>query len=94
VTDATASVPWFSEIGLDDVLLVGGKHASLGEMYRELSDYPEFAIFLLECRIDSISLNPNAALPTMRLVIAAERSSTVIPLSDVPATTTTLQVAT
>jgi pyruvate, water dikinase len=31
------SVRFFSEIGLDDVSLVGGKNASLGEMYRELS---------------------------------------------------------
>src|SRR5581483_9988632 len=28
---------WFSEIGIDDVPLVGGKNASLGEMVRELS---------------------------------------------------------
>ena len=30
-------VRWFSEIGAGDVPLVGGKNASLGEMYRELS---------------------------------------------------------
>jgi pyruvate,water dikinase len=30
-------VRWFSEIGIDDVPLVGGKNASLGEMYRSLS---------------------------------------------------------
>ena len=29
-------VRWFSEIGIADVPLVGGKNASLGEMYREL----------------------------------------------------------
>ena len=28
---------WFDEIGIDDVPLVGGKNASLGEMYRELA---------------------------------------------------------
>jgi pyruvate,water dikinase len=28
---------WFENIGLDDVPLVGGKNASLGELYRELS---------------------------------------------------------
>ena len=27
-------VRWFEELGLDDVPLVGGKNASLGEMYR------------------------------------------------------------
>ena len=30
-------VRWFEELGLDDVPLVGGKNASLGEMYRELT---------------------------------------------------------
>lgn len=29
-------IKWFSELGLNDVPLVGGKNASLGEMYREL----------------------------------------------------------
>lgn len=39
--DAMSSIPnfirWFSDLGIDDVPLVGGKNASLGEMYRELS---------------------------------------------------------
>lgn len=30
-------IKWFEEIGIDDIPLVGGKNASLGEMYRELS---------------------------------------------------------
>ena len=30
-------IRWFHEIGLADVVLVGGKNASLGEMYRELT---------------------------------------------------------
>ena len=30
-------VRWFSDIGMDSVPLVGGKNASLGEMYRELT---------------------------------------------------------
>lgn len=30
-------IRWFSELGVGDVPLVGGKNASLGEMYRELS---------------------------------------------------------
>lgn len=39
-TDVVSSsdlVRWFDQIGMDDVELVGGKNASLGEMYRELS---------------------------------------------------------
>jgi pyruvate,water dikinase len=35
--DAAMYVRWFSDIGLADVPLVGGKNASLGEMYRHLS---------------------------------------------------------
>jgi pyruvate,water dikinase len=30
-------IKWFSDITIDDVALVGGKNASLGEMYRELT---------------------------------------------------------
>jgi pyruvate,water dikinase len=30
-------IKWFEEVGIEDVPLVGGKNASLGEMYRELS---------------------------------------------------------
>jgi pyruvate,water dikinase len=29
-------IRWFAEIGVDDIALVGGKNASLGELYREL----------------------------------------------------------
>ena len=30
---------WFSEIGIEDIPMVGGKNASLGEMYRNLHDH-------------------------------------------------------
>ena len=30
-------IRWFDELGMDDVPIVGGKNASLGEMYRELA---------------------------------------------------------
>lgn len=36
------------------------------------SDYPEFAKFLVECGIDSMSLNPDAVLPTTRHVVGVE----------------------
>jgi hypothetical protein len=32
-----AYIKWFAEIGIEDVPLVGGKTASLGEMFRELT---------------------------------------------------------
>jgi pyruvate, water dikinase len=37
MTQQVASIRWFEEIGIDDIALVGGKNASLGEMYRELA---------------------------------------------------------
>jgi pyruvate,water dikinase len=37
------------------------------------SDYPEFARFLVECGIDSISLNPDTVLRTTRDIVATER---------------------
>ncbi|MBI1321929.1 phosphoenolpyruvate synthase [bacterium] len=37
------------------------------------SDYPEFAAFLVECGIDSISLNPDAVLRTTLSVLKMER---------------------
>lgn len=32
------NIKWFEDIGINDIPLVGGKNASLGEMYRELAD--------------------------------------------------------
>ena len=38
------------------------------------SDYPEFARFLVEQGIDSISLNPDALLPTTLRVLEVEQA--------------------
>ena len=37
MSEYTQYIRWFDELTLDDIPLVGGKNASLGEMYRELS---------------------------------------------------------
>jgi pyruvate,water dikinase len=37
------------------------------------SDYPEFARFLVRCRIDSISLNPDTVLKTTQEILAMEQ---------------------
>jgi pyruvate,water dikinase len=37
MTDSRSYIRWFNEIGIDDVPLVGGKNASLGEMYQNLT---------------------------------------------------------
>ena len=39
------------------------------------SDYPEFARFLVECGIDSISLNPDTVVKTTELILEAECES-------------------
>ncbi len=31
-------IRWFNQLGINDIPLVGGKNASLGEMYRQLAD--------------------------------------------------------
>jgi pyruvate, water dikinase len=36
-TTASQFIRWFDRVGLEDVAIVGGKNASLGEMYRELT---------------------------------------------------------
>jgi pyruvate,water dikinase len=36
-TKDTKNILWFDELGIDDVPLVGGKNASLGEMYVSLT---------------------------------------------------------
>jgi pyruvate,water dikinase len=38
------------------------------------SDYPEFARFLVEEKIDSLSLNPDAVIRTTQLVLEVEKS--------------------
>jgi pyruvate,water dikinase len=43
------------------------------------SDYPEFAEFLVECGIDSISLNPDVVLRTTLAVLEMERNITQEP---------------
>jgi pyruvate, water dikinase len=78
-THASASILWFDQIGIDDVPLVGGKNASLGEMVRELSakgvKVPNgFAIsaeayrdFLRSARLDRIIKNTLEGLDTREL---------------------------
>jgi pyruvate,water dikinase len=38
MTDSTSYIRWFKELSIDDVSLVGGKSASLGEMYQNLTN--------------------------------------------------------
>lgn len=50
-----------------------GKGRKIGICGQAPSDYPEFAQFLVECGIDSISLNPDTVLKTTKAILEAER---------------------
>ena len=55
---------------------IEGAHAAgikIGICGQAPSNYPEFAEFLVECGIDSISLNPDSFVATVRRVAQAER---------------------
>jgi phosphoenolpyruvate synthase/pyruvate phosphate dikinase len=80
-------IRWFDEIGIDDIPLVGGKtmiaqviaacrtkKRKIGICGQAPSDYPEFAQFLVEQGIDSISLNPDTVLKTTLAILEKERS--------------------
>ncbi len=76
-------VKWFREIGIKDVPSVGGKTASLGEMFRELTPkgvkVPDgFAIttqaYRIEQKIDSISSNPDTVMKTTVAILEKENS--------------------
>ena len=49
------------------------KHRKIGICGQAPSDYPEFAQFLVEQGIDSISLNPDTVLKTSLAILEKER---------------------
>ncbi|MBI2176242.1 phosphoenolpyruvate synthase [Candidatus Woesearchaeota archaeon] len=49
------------------------KKKKIGICGQAPSDYPEFAEFLVECGIDSISLNPDAVVKTLLVIAAKEK---------------------
>jgi len=104
--NGSAHIKLFSEIGIEDIPEVGGKTASLGEMFRQLGSRLKisdgFAItaeayryflrqgglekridemlreldvaqFLVEQKIDSISLNPDTVLKTTIAILEKEQ---------------------
>ena len=50
------------------------KHKKIGICGQAPSDYPEFAEFLVECGIDSISLNPDAVVKTLMVIAKKEKA--------------------
>lgn len=56
-----------------DVITTAHEHGTVvGICGQAPSDYPDFAAFLVECGIDSISVNPDAVLRTREVVAQAE----------------------
>lgn len=55
------------------------KHRKIGICGQAPSDYPEFAQFLVEQGIDSISLNPDTALKTSLAILEKERALGAVP---------------
>ncbi len=51
------------------------KHRKIGICGQAPSDYPEFAKFLVEEGIDSVSLNPDSVLRTTMLILETERGA-------------------
>ena len=70
-------------VALTPILIVWGaiffrraKGRKIGICGQAPSDYPEFAQFLVEQGIDSISLNPDTVLKTTLAILATERAAT------------------
>ena len=57
------------------------KHRKIGICGQAPSDYPEFAQFLVEQGIDSISLNPDSVLKTTLKILEAEQRPTNLKMS-------------
>lgn len=86
---ATSFIKWFADITIDDIPVVGGKNASLGEMFRELSGdgvkVPDgFAItahayrhFIREAGLDHLIRETLADLDTRDMENLAKRGQAV-----------------
>jgi pyruvate,water dikinase len=61
------------------IRLAKAKGRKIGICGQAPSDYPDFAAFLVELGIDSISLNPDAVLKTTLKILEMEASQAVLP---------------
>jgi pyruvate, water dikinase len=57
----------------DLILAAHDRDTKVGICGQAPSDYPDFAAFLVECGIDSISLNPDSVIEVIRRVAEVER---------------------
>jgi pyruvate,water dikinase len=81
--DSTVLAPLFDERDeavkemIRQVIKTAHRHQrKVGICGQAPSDYPEFAAFLVEAGIDSISLNPDSVIGTLRRVVRAEKART------------------
>ncbi len=58
---------------------VKAKGRKIGICGQAPSDFPEFAEFLVECGIDSISLNPDSVIKTRLIVAKKEKALGIVP---------------
>lgn len=76
-------IRWFEEIGIEDVSLVGGKNASLGELYRNLApsgiNVPNGFAITAEAYWDF--LRGANLLPRIKEILSASMPATA-PISD------------
>ena len=73
------TVPAFAEVvgGIkpnDEIAAAKAAGRKVGICGQAPSDYPEFARFLVELGIDSISLNPDAVMKTTVTILEAEKA--------------------
>lgn len=95
-----AYIRWFSEVGIDDIPVVGGKNASLGEMFRELTAggirVPDgfattadaFRLFLRETKLDEFIRTTLAGIDTRNIEDLRRRGASIrhaILAADLPA---------
>jgi pyruvate,water dikinase len=59
---------------INTIIGIAKKHnRKIGICGQAPSDYPEFATFLVECGIDSISLTPDTVIQTMLAIANKEK---------------------
>jgi pyruvate,water dikinase len=76
--ERNAAVRWMIARAIDAAHRAG---KPIGLCGQAPSDYPDFAAWLVEQGIDSISLNPDVAISTARVIAAAEQSAAAAPLA-------------
>ena len=56
-------------------------HTKVGICGQAPSDFPDFAAFLVECGIDSISLNPDSVIEVIRRIASVEEEQDMTPIA-------------